>query len=114
AQVNHDLTLKTNRWEIITQERSLLSAIKQFNLYKTRLSLLQNSLTLAGEHVAITEELYLKGTSSVNDLNLALDNETRQRNNYYQSLQEYWMLYYDIRSRCLYDFESGQVILYEK
>ncbi len=113
AQVNHDLTQKTNAWEIIKEERSLLSGIKQFNLQKTQLTLLQNSMELAREHVTITEQRYLKGSSTINDLNLALENENRRRNSYYQSLREYWDLYYEIRSRCLYDFERNEIILYE-
>lgn len=113
AEVNHDLVKKINEWEIIKQERTLLSLIKQFNLLKDQINLQKNSLDLARQHVQISEQRYLKGSASINDLNLALSNEDQRRNQYYQSLRDYWTTYYEIRGMCLFDFGQQEVIRYE-
>ncbi|GAA5225102.1 TolC family protein [Membranihabitans marinus] len=112
ATVNCELVLKTNAWNIIEEERNLLSTIKQFHLLKQQLNLLQLSLDLAQEHVGLSRERYLKGSATINDYNLALNNETQQRNLYYQSLRDYWTTYYQIRGQCLYDFKNQSVIQY--
>ena len=61
----------------------------------------------------VARRLYLMGKSTILDLNAATQEKDAARRNHISALQNFWSLYYTLRSLTGYDFEKGEEINYQ-
>ena len=55
----------------------------------------------------VAMKMYLAGMSTVLDLNAATSEKDSARRGYISAMQNYWTLYYGLRSMTQYDFRHG-------
>ena len=92
------------------QEIILLST--QFEMYREKLKIAIKSDTIAQKRLEISMQRYLIGKIGILDLNVALDERVQAKRNYVQTLRDFWISYYDLRRKTLFDFEMGSGIKY--
>lgn len=81
--------------------------------YNKRHDLTENSrksLNIAQEAYDAMLTRFIKGQATVNDLSLAQNYWQDARQNYTQSLQNYWTAFYRLRQLTLYDFNRHEII----
>lgn len=90
---------------LLEQEVALYTA--RWNLHRQQFVIAKETRTLAEENYKLQMDRFLKGTISINDLNISQQQKDNAANTYIQALQVYWDLYYTLRRLTLYDFEQG-------
>ena len=81
--------------------------------YNKRHDLTENSrksLNIAQEAYDAMLTRFIKGQATVNDLSLAQNYWQDARQNYTQSLHNYWTAFYRLRQLTLYDFNRHEII----
>ncbi|MDD4283898.1 MAG: TolC family protein, partial [Fermentimonas sp.] len=86
-------------------EANVIKMVKQFNLQADKVAIAYKTADRAVRRNNVAYRLYLLGKSSVLDLNSAVEEKDRSQQAYIRELQNYWSLYYGIRSITGYDFE---------
>ena len=81
---------------------------KQFNLQADKVAIAQKTSERAARRNDVAYRLYLLGKSTVLDLNAAIAEKDRSQRDYIRELQNYWSLYYGLRSITGWDFEKGK------
>ena len=82
--------------------------VKQFNLQAQRVRIAARTDRTAQRRAEVARRLYLLGKSSVLDLNASISEKDSARRNYIAALNEYWSLFYTLRSLTLHDFEHDR------
>ncbi len=88
-------------------ELNVIKMVRQFNLQAHRVAVAAKTDRTALRRYEVARRLYLLGKSTILDLNAAISEKDASRRNYIGALQQYWSLYYGIRSMTGYDFEQG-------
>ncbi len=86
-------------------ELNVIKMVRQFNLQAHRVAVAAKTDRTAERRYEVARRLYLLGKSTILDLNAAISEKDTSRRNYISALQQYWSLYYGIRSMTGYDFE---------
>lgn len=94
-------------------EANVIKMVKQFNLQAEKVEIAYKTADRAVRRNSVAYRLYLLGKSTVLDLNAAVAEKDRSQQAYIRELQNYWSLYYAIRSITGYDFEKGRQLLTE-
>lgn len=94
-------------------EANVIKLVKQFNLQAGKVEIAYKTADRAIRRNSVAYRLYLLGKSSVLDLNAAVAEKDRSQQAYIRELQNYWSLYYAIRSITGYDFETGRQLVSE-
>ncbi len=94
------------------QEIMLLA--KQTEMYRVQLMISMKADTIAQKRFEIARARYLIGKVSITDLNLANQDKISANSSYVSALRNFWMNYFDLRKKTLYDFEKNEVINYHK
>jgi Outer membrane protein len=89
---------------------NVLKMVKQFNLQAAKTDIAQKTAERAVRRNEVAYRLYLLGKSTVLDLNAAISEKDRSQRAYISELQNYWSLYYALRSITGYDFENNYQI----
>ncbi|HBT85807.1 MAG TPA: hypothetical protein DEB12_07870 [Porphyromonadaceae bacterium] len=92
-------------------EANVIKMVKQFNLQADKVAIAHKTADRAVRRNNVAYRLYLLGKSSVLDLNSAVEEKDRSQQAYIRELQNYWSLYYGIRSITGYDFENNSKII---
>ena len=92
-------------------EANVIKMVKQFNLQAGKVEIAYKTANRADRRNNVAYRLYLLGKSSVLDLNAAVAEKDRSQQAYIRELQNYWSLYYAIRSITGYDFETGRQLV---
>lgn len=92
-------------------DANVIKMVKQFNLQAEKVSIAQKTADRAIRRNSVAYRLYLLGKSSLLDLNAAVEEKDRSQQAYIRELQNYWSLYYAIRSMTGYDFETNNPII---
>lgn len=92
-------------------EANVIKMVKQFNLQEDKVAIAYKTADRAVRRNSVAYRLYLLGKSSVLDLNAAVEEKDRSQQAYIRELQNYWSLYYGIRSITGYDFENNSKII---
>ena len=82
--------------------------VSQFNLQTRRLHIAAQADRTAERRNEVARLLYVRGKSTLLDLNAATSEKDAARRAYLSALATYWELYYTLRSLTLYDFEHGR------
>ncbi len=94
-----------------TFEQEVLTQVRNFNLLREQLVSRVKSDEIAEKAYNISKQLFLIGKISITDLNQALASKDNAKLNYITSLQDFWMAYYQLREKSLYDFENNQLLV---
>lgn len=112
AVANRDLTEMNIEQAEQNFNQEILLLVKQFNMYRSKLTMAAKADTIAQKRSDITIKRYMVGKISIIDLNLAMQEKDQARLDYLNALRVYWTTYYSIRKRTLYDFEQKAKIEY--
>jgi outer membrane protein TolC len=66
---------------------------------------------IANKAYEISKQLFLIGIISITDLNQAIEAKDLAKRNYISSLRDYWIAYFEMREKTLYDFHKNQLLL---
>ena len=108
AKSNRDLVetqVDQSRTDFDLNVRKLVS---QFNLQTRRLHIAAQADRTAERRNEVARLLYVRGKSTLLDLNAATSEKDAARRAYLSALATYWELYYTLRSLTLYDFGHGR------
>ena len=94
-------------------DQEVIALVNQFRSLYQQLEITRLSDEIAQENYKIAQARYLRGASSITDLNLAIQEQNNARSSYVTSLRSFWTSYYKLRMLTLYDFERGEA-LYEE
>lgn len=95
----------------ITFEEDVLTQARNFNMLRDQLDARIKSDKIAQKAYNISKQLFLIGKISITDLNAALAAKDRAKQNYVSSLRDYWVAYYQLREKTLYDFHHNQLLV---
>ena len=110
ARSNRDLVRTQVEQDKTDFQLNVRKLVKQFNLQGQRVRIAARTDRTAQRRAEVARRLYLLGKSSVLDLNASVSEKDAARRNYIASLNEYWSLFYTLRSLTLYDFEHGRTL----
>ena len=82
--------------------------VVQFNLQAKRVEIARKTDLTAKRRYEVARRLFLVGKLSVLDLNTSIAEKDGASRGFLAALNNYWNLYYMIRSMTLYDFEHQQ------
>ncbi|MDR3308859.1 MAG: TolC family protein [Tannerella sp.] len=88
-------------------EMNITRLVKQFNLQSNQLHVAIKADYTAERRNEVARKLYLLGKSTILDLNASITEKDTAKRNYITTLNNYWSLYYSLRSITLYDFEKN-------
>ena len=94
-------------------ELDVVVTVEDFNNRHTIANNSRKALNIAQEAYDAMLARFIKGQATVNDLSLAQNYWQTARQNYTQSLQNYWVAYYKLRCLTLYDFKKCEVITHK-
>ncbi len=111
AESSEELVMTSVEQERIDFEQSVFLTVMQFNMQENQLLIAAKSDTVAQKRYDVTQKRYMIG--KVNDVlelnNAQIDNDNAKKS-YYQSLQTYWVNYFQLRKLTLYDFRENHKI----
>ena len=85
-------------------EQNVVRMVRQFNLQGRRVAIAWRTDSTAQQRNEVARRLYLQGKSTVLDWNASVSEKDAARRSYIQALQQFWALYYGLRSLTQYDF----------
>jgi outer membrane protein TolC len=86
-------------------EANVIKLVKQFNLQAGKVTIAQKRSDRAARRNEVAYRLYLLGKSTLLDLNAAIAEKDSSQRDYISEMQNYWSLYYALRSITGYDFQ---------
>ena len=111
AQSNQELVKTSVQQDKIDFEQNIYLKVMQFAMQKKQLAIAAKSDTVARLRYEITHKRYMIG--KVNDVlelnNAQIDNDNAKLN-YFNTLKDYWINYYQLRKLTLYDFQRNRPI----
>ncbi|MCY1723525.1 TolC family protein [Prolixibacteraceae bacterium Z1-6] len=112
AESQRDLTIFDVNKDIEDFERGVIVQVEQFSLLKDQLKTATEADRVAGDGYKIALKKFQNGELSITDLNISLQEREAAKRDYIRSIQNYWIAFYSLRERTLYDFEKGHNITY--
>lgn len=112
AESERELTIYDVNKDIEDFERSVVVQVEQFSLLKDQLKTATEADRVAGNGYKIALKKFQNGELSITDLNISLQERESAKRDYIRSIQNYWIAYYSLRERTLYDFKLGHNITY--
>lgn len=95
-------------------ELDVVTSVDDYNKRHDLTANSRKSLNIAQEAYDAMLTRFIKGQATVNDLSLAQNYWQTARQNYTQSLQNYWAAFYRLRQLTLYDFNKRKTIDHNK
>jgi outer membrane protein TolC len=108
AEANQKLVSYTVAQEEMNFDQEVSTLVRQFEVLRQRLVVSKKADEIGERKYDISKNRYLIGKISITDLNLALQDKDRAKQDYVQSLRDFWTAYYQIRRLTLYDFEQNE------
>lgn len=91
-------------------DANVIKLVKQFNLQADKVAIAQKTSQRAARRNDVAYRLYLLGKSTVLDLNAAIAEKDKSQRDYIRELQNYWSMYFGLRSITGYDFQNNRPI----
>lgn len=111
AEANMKLVEYTLQQEEETFEQEVVIQVRNFNMLREQLKSRIKSDEIAQKAYNISKQLFLIGKISITDLNAALAAKDNAKQNYVSSLRDFWLAYYQLREKTLYDFHHNQLLV---
>jgi outer membrane protein len=113
AKANRELTEVTVTQAENSFKQDVVLAVRQVNMYRRKVALAAKADTVAQKRYDITVKRYLIGKIDITDLNIAVQEKDRARQDYFRALGDFWNSWLELRRKTLYDFEKNKSIAYE-
>ena len=97
--------------DVITFDEEVLTQVRQIEMLKEQVKITKVADDIAQRRYNITKNRYNIGKISITDMNIALTEKDEAKARYIQSLESFWMAYFNLRLLTLYDFENGSQII---
>ena len=94
-----------------TFDQDILTSARNFNMLKEQVKSRVISDDIAQKAYEISKQLFLIGKISITDLNQSIEAKDLAKQNYISSLRDYWIAYFELREKTLYDFHNNQLLL---
>ena len=111
AEANMKLVEYTLQQEEETFEQDVIIQVRNFNMLREQLTSRIKSDEIAQKAYNISKQLFLIGKISITDLNAALAAKDNAKQSYVSSLRDFWIAYYQLREKTLYDFHHNQLLV---
>lgn len=111
AEANQKFVQYTVDQDIITFDEEVLTQVRQIEMLQEQVKITRLADDIAQRRYDITKNRYLIGKISINDMNVALTEKDEAKARYIQSLEDYWLAYFNLRRLTLFDFEEGFQII---
>jgi outer membrane protein TolC len=108
AQSSLELAQVQSQQAVIDFQQNLLLDVEQFNLQSAQVAIAAKSDTVAMKMYEVTKQRFLIGKIAVLELNNADTKKDQNRRAYVQSLQNYWVYFFNIRNLTLFDFVNNR------
>ena len=95
----------------ITFDQEVLTQVRNFNMLREQLGARVKSDEIAQKAYGISKQLFLIGKISITDLNQSLASKDKAKQSYIASLRDFWLAYYQLREKTLYDFHHDQLLV---
>ena len=95
----------------ITFDQEVLTQVRNFNMLREQLGARVKSDEIAQKAYNISKQLFLIGKISITDLNQSLASKDKAIQSYITSLRDFWLAYYQLREKTLYDFHHNQLLV---
>jgi outer membrane protein TolC len=86
--------------------------VYQFKQLQGQLRIAAKSDTIAQKRYTLAKNRYMLGKISITDLGLAQGDKDKALIEFIQTLEKYWVAYYQLRRTTLYDFKANREIQY--
>ncbi|MEN7547229.1 TolC family protein [Rapidithrix thailandica] len=110
AQANLELVNNTLQQEEIKFEQDIMVLVKRFQILREKLVASIKADDIANRKYIVSQKRYMVDKISITDLNIALQEKDKAKQQYISSLKNYWQAYYEIRMLTMYDFEKNEKI----
>jgi outer membrane protein TolC len=95
----------------VTFEQDVLTEVRNYKMLRSQLKARIKSDEIADKAYNISKQLFLIGKISITDLNQALASKDKAKQSYVSTLRDFWIAYYTIREKTLYDFENDRLLV---
>ncbi len=92
-------------------QQEILTEVRNFNMLREQLKARIKSDEIADKAYTISKQLFLIGKISITDLNQSLASKDRAKQAYVSTLRDFWVAYYQLREKTLYDFHHNQLLV---
>jgi outer membrane protein len=110
AEANRELMELTIQQAQQNFEQEIILLATQAQMHREKLKISIQADTIAQRRYEISMQRYLIGKIGILDINVALDERVQARRSYVAAMRDFWITYYDLRRKTLYDFERGMEI----
>jgi len=110
AMANQELVESTVAQELINFEQEIFTKVKNFLMIKERLNVTKVSDDVAQRRYDSALSRYQTGNVTISNLNIAQSEKDANKRAFYESLRDFWVAYYELRSLTLYDFEQEELL----
>lgn len=111
ATANLKLTEYQTEQDRLNFEQEVLTDVRNFVMLRKQVEARKKSDEIAQEAYNIAYQLYLIGKISITDLNQSLASKDNAKQNYIQSLRDFWTAYFQLRFQTLYDFQTNSLLV---
>ncbi|WKN46015.1 TolC family protein [Tunicatimonas pelagia] len=114
AQASYKLAQYTVEQEKINFEQEVYTQVRTFDMLRNQVEIAETADDIANRSYEIAKQRYLIGKVDITDLNQALEKKDNARQQYIQSLSDFWAAYYTLRQLTLYDFARNEPLYVEE
>lgn len=97
--------------DILTFDEEVLTQVRQIDMLQEQVKITKLADDISQRRYNITKSRFETGKISITDLNIALTEKDEAKQRYIQSLENYWLAYFNLRRLTLFDFERGFQII---
>lgn len=111
AEANQKMTQYAVDQDVLTFDEEVFTAVRQIEMLKDKIKITKVADDVAQRRYDITRNRFDIGKITITDMGLALTAKDGAKQDYIQSLRDYWEAYFELRFLTLYDFENGFQII---
>ena len=111
AEANQQLVSFSVSQDQLTFDEELLTLVRQLEVLREQVKITAMADDISLRRYDISKNRYLIGNIGITDLNIALQEKDQAKGRYIQSLEDFWLAYYNLRRLTLFDFERQQRIV---
>jgi outer membrane protein TolC len=104
ALTNREYEIMNIDQQRVNFELEILLKVRQFELLRQKFLLSQRTFEISEIREGLTRAQYLNGSANFTELQLALAEKEKARQNHVQALRACWLAHFDLRRATLYDF----------
>lgn len=111
AEANQQLVSFSVSQDQLTFDEELLTLVRQLEVLREQVKITNMADDISQRRYDISKNRYLIGNIGITDLNIALQEKDQAKGRYIQSLEDFWLAYYNLRRLTLFDFERQRRIV---